>query len=62
MRGSDMMVDIVCPVVITASYPASCAVHFARPYDLKVGTVKDRLNFAKPTIFLGVPLVWEKIA
>merc|ERR1719464_2155536 len=38
------------------------AVFFARPYDLKVGTIKDRLVIAKPTAFLGVPLVWEKMA
>jgi len=57
-----MMVDIVTPVVVSATQPAAVTIHFARPYDLKIGTVKDRLNFAKPTIFLGVPLVWEKIA
>jgi long-chain-fatty-acid--CoA ligase ACSBG len=37
-------------------------VHFARVYDLKAGSVKDRLCAIKPTLFLGVPLVWEKIA
>jgi len=30
--------------------------------DLKAGSIKDRLCAARPTIFLGVPLVWEKIA
>lgn len=33
-----------------------------RSYDLKQGTLKDRLCVARPTAFLGVPLVWEKIA
>merc|ERR1711920_65135 len=32
------------------------------PYDLKAGTIKDRLSIARPTIFIGVPLVWEKMA
>mmetsp|Transcript_71932 Transcript_71932/g.136875 ORF Transcript_71932/g.136875 Transcript_71932/m.136875 type:complete len:752 (+) Transcript_71932:98-2353(+) len=57
-----MMVDIVTPTVVAAQYPIACTVYFARPYDLKVGSIKDRLVAAKPTIFLGVPLVWEKIA
>merc|ERR1712232_624056 len=29
---------------------------------LKVGAIKDRLCACRPTVFLGVPLVWEKIA
>ena len=36
-------------------------VHFARPYDLSKGTVGFRLRAVKPTMFLGVPRVWEKI-
>ena len=35
---------------------------FARIYDLKANSIKDRLNVARPTMFLGVPLVWEKMA
>lgn len=35
--------------------------HFARPYDLKAGTLGDRLRAVHPTLFLGVPRVWEKI-
>jgi len=57
-----MMVDVVCPIVVSATTPASSVCFFARPYDLKEKAIKDRLNAAKPTIFLGVPLVWEKIA
>merc|ERR1719265_513711 len=41
---------------------AWCTTYFARPYDLKAGSVKDRLCAARPSLFLGVPLVWEKIA
>jgi long-chain-fatty-acid--CoA ligase ACSBG len=57
-----MMVDIVVPVIITATYPAWMTVHFARPYDLSKGTIGDRLRAVQPTMFLGVPRVWEKIA
>jgi len=57
-----MMVDIVCPAVVAASRPGCVTIFFARNYDLKAGTIKDRLCAARPTMFLGVPLVWEKIA
>lgn len=57
-----MMVDLVSPIVSTATTQAWWTVYFARPYDLKAGTIKDRLQAAQPTTFLGVPLVWEKIA
>jgi len=57
-----MMVDIVMPIVCSATKQAAMASFFARPYDLKEKAIKDRLSIAKPTVFLGVPLVWEKIA
>merc|ERR1719386_680032 len=57
-----MMVDIVTPVVVSAQMPSWVTCFFARNYDLKAGTIKDRLCAARPTLFLGVPLVWEKIA
>jgi len=56
------MVDIVLPLFGTSMTPAWWTVYFARPYDLKAGTIKDRLQAARPTVFIGVPLVWEKIA
>jgi len=56
-----MMVDIVCPLVMRPKAAKGCCVHFARPYDLKIGTIGERLKAVKPTIFLGVPRVWEKI-
>lgn len=56
------MVDVCFPFVATASSPAWVTAYFARPYDLKAGSLKDRLQVARPTVFLGVPLVWEKIA
>mmetsp|Transcript_3701 Transcript_3701/g.8926 ORF Transcript_3701/g.8926 Transcript_3701/m.8926 type:complete len:766 (-) Transcript_3701:113-2410(-) len=57
-----MMIDIVSPIVASANSPAWISTFFARPYDLKEKAIKDRLGIAKPTLFLGVPLVWEKIA
>merc|ERR1719223_495976 len=36
--------------------------NFARSYDLKLGTIGARLTTVQPTVFLGVPRVWEKIA
>ena len=41
---------------------ASCAVYFARNYDLKEGTFKYRLAHVQPTWFFGVPRVWEKMS
>ena len=50
-----MMVDIVCPVALTARHesPSYCTVSFARPYDLKLGTLAVRLQSVRPTMFLG---------
>jgi len=56
------MIDILCPITVTALRPGVCSVFFARPYDLKAGTLGDRLRMVNVTIFLGVPRVWEKIA
>jgi len=65
------MIDIATPIVITGSAAsgggifAKLAPHwyttwFARPDALK-GTLKTTLVAARPTAFLGVPRVWEKI-
>jgi hypothetical protein len=48
-----MMVDIVTPVVITATTVSHTTMSFARPYDLKMATIRDRLEAVKPTLFLG---------
>jgi len=53
-----MMVDIICPLLIRNTHTTVC---FARSYDLKVGTLGERLKAVRPTAFLGVPRVWEKI-
>jgi len=56
-----MLVDALCPISTTASYKGWLSTNFARSYDLKTGTLGARLNAVQPTIFLGVPRVWEKI-
>jgi len=56
-----MMVDIICPIVAGATYPGWIHAKFARVYDLSKGTLGDRLRAVQPTLFLGVPRVWEKI-
>mmetsp|Transcript_34994 Transcript_34994/g.64810 ORF Transcript_34994/g.64810 Transcript_34994/m.64810 type:complete len:764 (-) Transcript_34994:494-2785(-) len=57
-----MVNDIIAPIYCTARTPAWSEVSFARPYDLKKSTIANRLRSVKPTLFLGVPRVWEKIA
>lgn len=56
-----MMTDIMQPICTTALLGGRMEVYFARPYDLKVGTFGERLRAIRPTLFLGVPRVWEKI-
>merc|ERR1719412_3112631 len=57
-----LAVDVGGQIMIGALTKSNNCVFFARPYDLKVGTIKDRLCIARPTLFIGVPLVWEKMA
>lgn len=57
-----MLVDIINPMVCTAERKAWMSTNFARVYDLKVGSLADRLRAVRPTAFLGVPRVWEKIS
>jgi len=59
-----MLVDIWFPIVLGHHYRGEidCETYFARPYDLKEGTIVNRFATARPSIFLGVPRVWEKIA
>lgn len=57
-----MMLDIILPLVGTANNPTGyMTICFARPYDLKKGTIGDRLRAIQPSLFLGVPRVWEKM-
>lgn len=56
------LMDIIYPIVQAGTSPNTWAsVAFARPYDLKAGTIVERFKVIKPTIFFGVPRVFEKI-
>lgn len=55
-----LMVDIVTPMMCTMRTKSWIRVDFARPDALK-GTLPDALKNTRPSIFLGVPRVWEKI-
>eukprot|EP00941_MAST-03F_sp_MAST-3F-sp1_P005416 g5416.t1 len=57
-----MLVDVFTNIASAAFRPGYVTIYFARPYDLKLGSIGDRLKTVKPTFFLGVPRVWEKIA
>merc|ERR1719420_2357045 len=52
--------DIVYPVTMCAN-GRKHTVYVARGYDLKEGTLVERLKYIRPTIFLGVPRVYEKV-
>jgi len=57
-----MMIDMIVQIVMASLKPGYLALFFARPYDLKAKAIKDRLQVCQPTLFFGVPLVWERIA
>jgi long-chain-fatty-acid--CoA ligase ACSBG len=54
------LIDICMPLTIASKPGQNCTCHFARPDVLK-GTLSLTLKAARPTMFLGVPRVWEKI-
>ncbi|GBG24261.1 Long-chain-fatty-acid--CoA ligase ACSBG2 [Hondaea fermentalgiana] len=58
-RVDGTVFDIFLPIVSMFDYGAvsekGWEVTMARPYDLKAGSLKDRLVLTRPTIFLGVP-------
>eukprot|EP00931_Biecheleriopsis_adriatica_P067085 TRINITY_DN41290_c0_g1_i1.p1 TRINITY_DN41290_c0_g1~~TRINITY_DN41290_c0_g1_i1.p1 ORF type:complete len:1202 (-),score=218.14 TRINITY_DN41290_c0_g1_i1:122-3520(-) len=54
------ILDIVFPLTVTGDKQGFWTIYCARPYDLKEGTLRNRLTFVKPTFFMGVPRVWEK--
>eukprot|EP00164_Ancoracysta_twista_P000264 GFYU01000373.1.p1 GENE.GFYU01000373.1~~GFYU01000373.1.p1 ORF type:complete len:733 (-),score=291.21 GFYU01000373.1:191-2323(-) len=54
------LADIHLPMSFTAFKPGCATVWFARPDALK-GTLGETLKAVRPTLFFGVPRVWEKI-
>jgi long-chain-fatty-acid--CoA ligase ACSBG len=55
------LLDVHAPLAITANGAGSCCtVSFARPDALR-GSLGTSLKAVRPTAFLGVPRVWEKI-
>ena len=61
-HAAGQLLDIYFPMACRSWYPEcpGYIVSFARPDALK-GTLGDTLRAVKPTIFFGVPRVWEKI-
>mmetsp|Transcript_15757 Transcript_15757/g.49339 ORF Transcript_15757/g.49339 Transcript_15757/m.49339 type:complete len:803 (-) Transcript_15757:65-2473(-) len=55
------VLDIMAPIQVVNCLGGNATVHFARPDALK-GSLKDTLVRVRPTIFFGVPRVWEKFA
>jgi len=60
--------DMMAPVVGSAGMHINPAhnesystIYFVRPYDLREGTLTKRLMCVRPSMFLAVPRVWEKI-
>ena len=62
-HAAGQLLDIYFPMTLRSWYPncPGVIVYFARPDALK-GTLGITLKAAKPTIFFGVPRVWEKIS
>lgn len=54
------MLDVVMPLCVSAYEQNYCSLTFARKDALK-GTIAVTLNATQPTVFFGVPRVWEKI-
>jgi long-chain-fatty-acid--CoA ligase ACSBG len=55
------LMDLLLPVYFCGTKKMHGTIYFARPYDLKEMTLALRIGFVKPTLFLAVPRVFEKI-
>eukprot|EP00403_Amphidinium_massartii_P037641 CAMPEP_0178440584 /NCGR_PEP_ID=MMETSP0689_2-20121128/36875_1 /TAXON_ID=160604 /ORGANISM="Amphidinium massartii, Strain CS-259" /LENGTH=742 /DNA_ID=CAMNT_0020063405 /DNA_START=29 /DNA_END=2257 /DNA_ORIENTATION=- len=55
------LMDFLNPLYMAGHMKLSFAAYFARPYDLKEMTLAQRIQFVRPTAFLAVPRVYEKI-
>lgn len=53
--------DIMNPVYFAGKNKLKGTIYFARSYDLKEMTLAARIQFARPTLFLAVPRVYEKM-
>merc|ERR1719456_549470 len=53
--------DLMNPVYFAGAKQLVSTVYFARAYDLKEMTLAARIQFVRPTIFLAVPRVYEKM-
>eukprot|EP00933_Yihiella_yeosuensis_P033483 TRINITY_DN27187_c0_g1_i1.p1 TRINITY_DN27187_c0_g1~~TRINITY_DN27187_c0_g1_i1.p1 ORF type:complete len:738 (+),score=189.24 TRINITY_DN27187_c0_g1_i1:74-2287(+) len=55
------LMDILNPVYFAGKNKLKGCIYFARPYDLKEMTLANRIQTCRPTIFLAVPRVYEKM-
>lgn len=55
------LMDILHPVYFAGKNKLPGTTYFARPYDLKEMTLATRIQFVRPTAFLAVPRVFEKM-
>jgi len=55
------LMDLLLPVYFCGVQKKASTVYFARAYDLKEMTLAARIAFVRPTAFLAVPRVFEKI-
>jgi len=55
------LMDILNPVYFAGKVRKKSTIYFARPYDLKEMTLASRIQFVRPTMFLAVPRVFEKM-
>lgn len=55
------LMDVLLPCFFAGALKKKGTVYFARAYDLKEMTLAGRLAFVRPTAFLAVPRVFEKM-